>query len=259
METRDNSLDVLRTIGILLIFLAHTECPFYIRQLRIFDVVLLVIISGYVYKEPQNYFNYIWKRIKRLVFPTWIFLTIFFFLLYFTKSLFHLNGQILNMKTIISSYLFWSGIGFVWIIRIYIGTSIFGSILLKKYSIYKYHIILYILTEVFIFIFIKYFKNEKIIEFMYLLPYILIFCYGKLLKDNKIPLKKFTLILGILIIFFLSSKGIIDISEYKYPPRMIYIWYGIFASNILFLIKDKISLKNKILKNFCKYIGKSTM
>lgn len=39
METRDNSLDVLRTIGILLIFLAHTECPFYIRQLRIFDVV----------------------------------------------------------------------------------------------------------------------------------------------------------------------------------------------------------------------------
>lgn len=96
---------------------------------------------------------------------------------------------------------------------------------------------------------------------IYLLPYILIFCYGKLLRDKKIPLKKFTLILFIIIIVFMILKKniYINIQNYKYPPRMIYIWYGVFMSNLLFLIKDKINLKSRILNNFCKYIGKSTM
>lgn len=257
MKSRDYSLDILRTIGILLIFLAHTECSFLIKQLRNFDVILLVIISGYVYKEPQNYFNYIWKRMKRLAFPTWTFLTIFFLSIYLVKYIFNVEINILNVKTIASSYLFWLGIGFVWIIRVYIGTSILSPILLKKLN----GNLIYILVEIFTLIIIKNYKYDEIIKMMFLLPYILIFCYGKLLKDEKISLKKFTLVLGILIIAFMVLKKdiYINIQNYKYLPRMVYIWYGIFVSNLLFLIKDKINLKNKILNNFCKYIGKSTM
>lgn len=260
MKIRDYKLDALRTIGILLIFLAHVDCPFYVRQVRIFDVILLVIISGYVYKKPQNFFEYVCKRIKRLAFPTWVFLTIFFIILSILK-VFNIDLELLKIKTIISSYIFWSGIGFVWIIRIYLGTSILGPLLLNIRCNKNYiFILLYFFSEIINFILFDYLRYYKISELFSVIPYTLLFCYGYLLKENKIKLKIITIILGSLIgIFLIWSPKIVDISYYKYPPRLIYIWYGIFISNILFLIKDRINLKDGILKKFFEYIGKSTM
>ena len=132
---RDLSIDLLRTIGILFIVLAHVDAPFIIKQIRIFDVVLLVAVSGYVYKEPKNYIKYIFKRMERLALPTWLFLTVFFFGLFLVEKILKIEVGGLNKETIISSYTFWWGIGFVWIIRIYLGVAIFGPIILKKVSL----------------------------------------------------------------------------------------------------------------------------
>lgn len=260
MTERDSKLDILRTIGILLIFLAHVECPFFVRQTRIFDVILLVMISGYVYTEPKDFFKYILKRIKRLVFPTWIFLTLFFFMIYIVEFIFNIKINIFSTKEIISSYLFGAGIGFVWIIRVYLGTSIFGPLLVKKIQRNTKNLIyIYILTEIFILYIVKKINNTEILYFVGILQYILIFCYGKLLKEKKFQIKKVLLLLSCLMIVFFISKGIVDIGFYKYPPRIIYIWYGIFVSTFLFWLKDKVKVENNLLKKFCEYIGKSTM
>lgn len=94
------------------------------------------------------------------------------------------------------------------------------------------------------------------------MPYTLIFCYGNLLKKGLIPIKKVTFVLGIFILVFIMQKYNIDMGEFKSPPRLIYIWWGLFVFNILFLLKDKlIELINKkiILKKIIQYIGESTM
>lgn len=95
-----------------------------------------------------------------------------------------------------------------------------------------------------------------------MLPYILVFGYGNLIKNDLVPLKKFTFILGVIILFFILKEKNINIGDYKYPPRLIYIWYGIFCSNIFFLLKDKLEKlleKSNSLKKIVQYIGKSTM
>lgn len=260
-NTRDLSIDLLRTIGILFIILAHVDAPFIIKQIRIFDVVLLVVISGYVYKEPKDYVKYIYKRVERLVFPTWLFLTVFFLGLFLVEKILKIEVGGLNRDTIISSYTFWWGIGFVWIIRIYLGVAILGPIVLKKLSFNRL-ILYYIILEAFIVIVLKKYSNGTLNRAIELLPYILVFCYGNLLKQKLIPLKRITYFLGLLIILFIFRKASIDIGSFKYPPRLIYIWYGLFISNVLFLMKDnliKIILNFKYLKRFIEYIGKSTM
>lgn len=260
-NTRDLSIDLLRTIGILLIILAHVDAPFIIKQIRIFDVVLLVVISGYVYKEPKDYIKYIYKRVERLILPTWLFLTIFFLGLFLVEKMLKIEVGGLNRDTIISSYTFWWGIGFVWIIRIYLGVAVLGPIVLKKLS-FANIILYYIILEAFIVIILKEYNNRTLNRAIELLPYILVFCYGNLLKQKLIPIKRVTYFIGIFILLFIFRKVSIDIGEFKYPPRLIYIWYGLFISNILFLMKDKlikIILNFKYLKNFVEYIGKSTM
>ena len=133
-NSRDISIDLLRTIGILFIFLAHVDVPFVIGQVINFNVILLVVISGYVYREAKDYKKYIYKRIKRLVLPAWLFLTFFFLGLFLVEKILKIEVGGLNINTIISSYTFWWGIGFVWIIRIYLGVAILGPIFLKGSS-----------------------------------------------------------------------------------------------------------------------------
>lgn len=260
-NTRNLSIDLLRTIGILFIFLAHVDAPFIVNQIVNFNVILLVVVSGYVYKDSKDYIKYIYKRVERLVLPTWLFLTIFFLGLFLVEKLLKIEVGGLNRDTIISSYTFWWGIGFVWIIRVYLEIAILGPIFLKYIS-FNFLILYYIVLEIFGLIILKNFNNEILNKIIEMLLYTLIFCYGNLIKMNLIPLKKIIFTLGIFIVIFILEKNIVYIEEFKYPPRLIYIWYGIFVSSILFSIKDnltKIILRLKYLKIFIEYIGRSTM
>lgn len=80
-----------------------------------------------------------------------------------------------------------------------------------------------------------------------------------MLRENKIPKRLVTIILGILLVGVFYLNGRLDLQKFKYPPRLFYIFYGVFASNLLFVFKDKIKIKNLFLNQFCSYIGRSTM
>ncbi|WP_406807608.1 hypothetical protein [Clostridium perfringens] len=68
---------------------------------------LMIMISVWlsvrnINKSRFKYVEYIMKRLKRLIIPTWIFLTIYFFI--------HLLiGNLYSIKTIIFSYLLIGG------------------------------------------------------------------------------------------------------------------------------------------------------
>ena len=131
---RDITIDILKTIGILMIILAHTNPPDIIVQFRSFDVPLLIIISGLLgaqsYSKKKSGFKYFIKRITRLALPVWIFLTIFI-VISFVSKIIGLDICILNLKTIMRSYLLLDGIGYVWIVRVYILCAIMLPLLIK--------------------------------------------------------------------------------------------------------------------------------
>ena len=77
---RNDSIDILRFVAILGIIVIHCDPQsFFVRQLRNFDVPLMVFLSGVGFglsfkRNKISYGQYVWKRFKRMVLPTWIFL-----------------------------------------------------------------------------------------------------------------------------------------------------------------------------------------
>lgn len=121
MKSRVKWLDVLKVIGLFCIILAHVNPPSWLFQIRNFDVVLLMVLSSYLYfylskNKPQeeDSLRYLWKRVKRLVFPTYIFLAIFFL------AAMLISPYPFSANQIVESFLLSDGIGYVWIVRIYL-------------------------------------------------------------------------------------------------------------------------------------------
>ena len=77
---RDHNIDLLRFIGLSLVILAHVSPPTILLNIRCFDVPLMVFVSGMTcYGRPADFsISYLTRRFTRLVFPVWIFLTLYF-------------------------------------------------------------------------------------------------------------------------------------------------------------------------------------
>lgn len=76
---RDEYVDFLRSLGLLLLIIAHTRAPQWLTNIRTFDVPLMVFISALCYKSLRgDYLAYCLKRFKRIYIPVFIFLNLFF-------------------------------------------------------------------------------------------------------------------------------------------------------------------------------------
>lgn len=123
---RDEKIDIMRFVGLAMVILAHIGAPPLIWQLRNFDVPLMVLVSGLSFgfcATGQSYAAYVWKRIKRLVFPVWIFLTAYFLLIYTTGY----PIQLSNAESIPRSYVLLSG--YSWIIRVFVLVALVAPVL----------------------------------------------------------------------------------------------------------------------------------
>lgn len=119
--TREKKLDVLRFIGLSLIILAHVNPPESILDLVSCNVPLMLFVSGIIYadKNVKMSWDFIWHRTKRLVVPVYLFLIVYFAI---ALSLQHILNFDLGIRAehIIGSFLLMDGIGFVWIIRVFL-------------------------------------------------------------------------------------------------------------------------------------------
>lgn len=263
---RDEKLDVLRFVGLAMIILAHISPPHWIFQLRNFDVPLMVMISGVAFGlsyKSESYGAYVWKRVKRLLFPAWIFLTAYFFLMY-TISF---PAPLPAIEKIVESYLLLKGIGYVWIIRVFLLVALVAPFVLratmvceKKSSYFICLAAVYIVYEVALYI-LKFLPPSIFISILentlfYVIPYAIIFSFG--LRFSTLPLWQHAkAALFFTCIFFAITAGlyaytgsVVYTQEYKYPPRLYYLSYALSVSFIVWIFVD---LMMPYIKRFVAY------
>lgn len=261
-------IDYLKVIGLLCIILAHICSDQTILQIRNFDVPLMVIISGYLgvesfkrsLKKDHSFLNYYWKRITRLLFPTWVFLIIFFAIM----TLFPIDGMYpYTPDYIINSFLLLDGISYVWIIRIFLICAFITPVIYyfdrirSELNQFLILLLLYLLYE--IAIYLQFNQMNIIFEFIlaYVVPYGIIYFLGMITTKTsyKTDLLISMISLATLLIsgyVLYTTTGIIQPTQMmKYPPTIYYISYALFVSMLLFAIFKKINLKSNRVVDFC--------
>ncbi len=261
LSSRLGYIDFLKFVGLTGIIIAHVGAPEKIMMLRNFDVPLMVIISAILgnlsfHKYADNKIlaiRYCFDRIKRLVFPTWIFLIIYF-------SFLLLEHRVFSFEYYFHSFtLTRYGVNYVWIVLIYLYSALliplFNKIKTLPWS-WGCVAVLYLLYEI-----MYYFEigiNNKFVDttFYYIIPYgalaYLGFCYPLFNRNKKIAVM---IIAGITFIalgiyYCIQNGSIQNVQIAKYPPRLYYLGYGITVSFLLLAICGRKPLKlfeNKII------------
>ncbi|NEP91195.1 MAG: acyltransferase [Okeania sp. SIO2C2] len=139
LKQQDIRFDILKSIGIICIVLAHTmPRDILLFQLRNFDVPLMVLVSGSLFylsskKANISYTKYLKKRLFRLVPPVWLFLTLFFLLTYLTSQVMGIEYQY-SLQQIVNTYLCIDfklyGVWYTWIIRVFALISLIAPLIL---------------------------------------------------------------------------------------------------------------------------------
>jgi fucose 4-O-acetylase-like acetyltransferase len=275
---RDHRIDFLRFIGLAMIIFAHVDPPAFLFQLRNFDVPLMVLISGMSfglsYKTTESYLSYIWKRVKRLILPVWIFLTLYFLFLY----LYNAEDKDLQLKTIIGSYNLSGGIGYVWIIRVFFLVALVSPMLYQLNKNIKSHhhfilitTILFIGYEIFRYLSLPYIQggNKKNISLIthYIIPYSLIFALGlripqmKLQQLKNIAYASLAIMITIGGYLFYTDGALVPTQKFKYPPSVYYLSYAMFISTLLWILAPAIEkrLENTKANTFILFIAQNSI
>lgn len=248
---RDNSIDILRFIGLSMIILVHVNPPLAIAQLRCFDVPLMLFVSGLTCanKPITNYWKYVKNRTLRLLVPTYLFLTVYLSALWVLQSIFGKSGFV-NWQIVYESFLGIGGIGYVWIIRVFLLIMLVTPLLYKINQRIKNDKVLIIsviwggvILDTLIIWLTNAYVNAQVLKSFILdwivniIAYSILFILGIRLRYSSYKQKKFYLItltiVAVLSLFlYLLTKGLpIRITPtYKYPPQSYYLVYGLFVS-----------------------------
>lgn len=260
--SRNLNLDLLRILGVFIIMIAHASPPEWIFQLRNFGTPLLIVASALTYsaiysKKSPEIRPFYKKRLVRLILPAWVFISFFFCFFTFLSIAFDLE-YLFSVKEIIKTYLFYDGIGFVWIFKVYIilalitpltvaamklpvSNQVYFSVLCFLYFLYE--IMLAFSSPLLPDFFLNLFSNTIFI----VIPYAILYAYGmrlSKLSDMHIILisVSFFIVFFILCIYKFNEAGsLVPTQGYKYPPTIYYLSYAIGCLNLLYLFCKNIS------------------
>ncbi|NTS78282.1 acyltransferase [Catenovulum sp. SM1970] len=253
---RDIKIDALRFIGLAMIILAHISPPYWLFQLRNFDVPLMLIVSGLAfaltYKPAESIITYWKKRLTRLVLPVWFFLLGYFVVNYFVSE------KDYSLRVIASSFLLIQGIGHVWVIRVFILVALIAPWIFKfnqRCSDNKKYLLA--VTSIFaIFECIRWFTIDYIdsgpLYFIslithYMVPYGLMFSIGLALSQfsRELLVKLATMSIAAFICMvaglYLWHGQFIPTQMFQYPPSIYYLLYSIIISLVLWLNIEKVT------------------
>ena len=264
------SIDVLRFIAILGIIIIHCDPQcFFVRQLRNFDVPLMVFLAGVSYgmssqKKKSSYGEYVWKRFKRMVLPTWI------FLLLMTLVTFITTNTLPEREWLISTFSLTTRTWYVWIIRVLFIMCVLAPLTIPYINQYftarKYWIIGII--SLFVLELMPHSPEELplylLLEFI---PFFLIFVLGcevtHFSKNQLLVMAtvSFAVYLIYVVVLYVNQSQLVNTQVDKYPPRVYYLSYSLACISILWVFKDNIVVlcdKLKITGLFC-FIGSHSL
>lgn len=251
MKVRDPYIDLLRFVGLSLIILAHVTPPYVLGQLRSFDVPLMMFVSGLTAsgKVIPNYWDYVWKRTKRLIVPVWLFLAVYLTVFYFTQSLF-LPEQYLTGRMIWRSFLLLDeSIGYVWIIRVFLLVMFFTPLWVNldgkfknKWAFVLFVVGVFVANEL-IFALSQQINNKAtsvaIKDFLvyttaYSIPFLLGLHLRRCSRKDELAITTIITVLCVVGLVHMYIYNGLDISKsYKFPPRSYFILYGSVVSLLL--------------------------
>lgn len=238
----------------------------------------MVIVSALSFTASQqsgkSYLPYLWDRIKRLAFPVWIFLTFYFFTLLFLEP----NHADLDPTTIQDSYLLQSGIGFVWIIRVFLLVAITAPITYKvynkvknKYFYFGLLFFMYLLQELALlganYSSVDIEKDIWASILLYIIPFTMVFAYGLHMPHMSTSDHKLAFLFGLFVflalfaILFVTRSEIVPTQDFKYPPQAYYLAFSLIGMEFLWLIMSSIiKLISKIRIMSCiNFIGQNSL
>lgn len=248
-RVRDYKIDVMRFVGTLLVIFAHVDPPLLIRNIRTFDVVMLVFISGmtYMYNRRETYLKYFIKRVKKLLIPTYLTITFIFLISYIVCSILN-RPQLYSIITIVNSYLLTdNGIGYIWITKVYLLIALVSPLLSKIVRTIKNDLCFFVVSAfiyaIYYFCFIKIQNSGSSIlrdYLSYLLPYSIIVMFGMRCVINSQFLNRLisfsSNLFVILLIFELARGNGFQPNSFKFPPLPYYLLYGLSVGSILYKI-----------------------
>lgn len=277
-KKRNNILDILKGIGIILIVLGHTGFK-YTNFIYLFHMAIFFIASGYLYKDKytenkEEMKKFIIKKIKRLYIPFLIcnLLGVLLNNFFIDTNIYDLaNHNMFELKdfgiNILKVILFHNNteiFGATWFLRILFEVSIIYSIidyfLNKKIKKYK-HFVQIIIS--FCFCLIGFVMIEKNISLPFLditmLETYILFELGviikKYTKENiKNIYKIIILIFSFLLLIILNKCGEIEMSKNIYTNLFYYLIASISGWYLIYEISYFIS-KIKIINKIFEYIG----
>ena len=255
-QVRDEKVDLLRFVGLAMVVMAHVGAPTLLFQFRNFDVPLMVLLSGISFGlawRDEPYMAYVWKRIKRLVFPVWIFLSAYFAFVGVTGLLIHVP----DTDVLVSSYLLRSGIGYVWIIRIFLLVALVSPLILHFHRrtpgqgrYFATLGLVYAAYEALVFVLkppLQGLAGALFEEmFLYLVPFAILFAIG--LRFNMLRRSQIALLAGggLLICaafgvgLYLVEGRFVPTQAFKYPPLLYYLSYALGVSSLLWLLSGRL-------------------
>lgn len=267
-------------MGLMIIMIAHASPPGWLFQLRNFGTPLLIFGSAltyaYIYKyrtvQPLRFYK---KRLKALIIPPWIFLSLFF-------SIYLIRAQLVNIEfpfqvqQVFESYLFLEGIGFVWIFKIYIGLALLTPIAIwinnrkaNQTNLALAIIASYILYEVLVAYLqinldtenFRFISTTLLIFIPYGLLYIYSFSIGEL-SDRKVAIIASTFLMIFIALAaykFQKENGFVQTQSAKYPPTIYYLSYALFAIHTIYLIIKRIELNQDQLRSSIVWLSSNSL
>lgn len=246
MKKRDSTIDLLRVLGTFLVILAHVKLPKIISEIRTFDVVLLVFISGMSlkYSKHKDYFVYIKKRLKKLLIPAWTTVSIVLLCLFIGDKIVG-PFSILDWKYVVHSYLLIDGgsIGAVWIVKVYLLIALLTPII--DFLERKVHSSIILLGSGYLAMIIFSYLSLITTKYIFVQEYIIYAVQYSIiaLMGLRFVKRKKSGIIICLISFFIILYGVIVTgsfapSAFKYPPQIYYISYGLLCSVMLYSIME---------------------
>lgn len=267
---RNTTIDLLRSIALLCVVLAHVFPPAVLFQLRNFDVPMMVFLSGVVFSPTQvlplgwsNYWRYIWKRIKRLVFPTWIFVVGMGILLYCVRAEFP------TWQWVWQCFIFKTG-WYTWIIRVFLLVALVAPLiaaLVERLSLTWLGVIAAIVLLVFEWIHPS--KNEDNWSYILLLtiPYLTFFGLGYVIRSISIKWQWMIAAIALVVygiyawMYYRTTGSYQTTNIAKYPPLLYYTMYALAAIMLLWLTRRSIArfCERLHLMPLLTYIGSHTL
>ncbi|MBP0006396.1 MAG: acyltransferase family protein [Cyanobacteria bacterium SBC] len=275
---RDIKLDILKVIGLAGIILAHANPNEFINGIRNFDVPLMVLVSGTLFAKSSNLKTrstgaYLKKRLLRLIAPTWVFFGFFFICIGIICLITGARYPYPNDE-IIETFFLLGGIGYTWIVRVFIIIAAISPLLVNflfkakdRKTRYFWTIAIYVLYESIVlsigdldeedFVFAGIDDRFDRLMFwiydigvqktlFYAIPYSCLFAFGAMLDRLSqktiayLSIANFTIFTTIAAWLYFKNGEFIRTQDYKYPPQLYYLSYAIFVSLLLYFVVDRI-------------------